>query len=198
MTSLFVIVLVLFVLSYFNFSKKKKELEVNAEKYRRIQQIDSALAQLDPRYFAYDPMNKRHKLQVDVNFKSNSANIDDLTEVAKKDLVSAGNALYIQMEELTTENKDVNYLLVVEGNTQRSLYEGKWNYISHPNIGYEFSYKRALALIDYWKNNGVDFRKFSNCELMIAGSGYFGKSRESDEIRNRRFTIQITPKISTD
>jgi hypothetical protein len=30
---------------------------------------------------------------------------------------------------------------------------------------------------------------------MIVGSGYFGKSRELNEDENRKFTIQITPKI---
>lgn len=198
MTSLFVVVLVLFVLSYYNFNQKKKELEVNAEKYKRIQQIDSALSKLDKRYYTYDPLNKRHKLKVDVNFRPNSADMNDLSANLKQDLQSAGNALYKQMQDLITKNPDVNYLLVIEGNTQRSIFQGKWNYKTYPNLGYEFSYKRALALVDFWKLNGVDFRAFNNCELMIAGSGYFGKSRENDENKNRRFTIQITPKISTE
>lgn len=197
MTSLFVVMLVLFVLSYFNFNRKKEELEVNAEKYKRIQQIDSALAALNKRYFLYDPGNKRHKLNVDVNFRPNSSDMNDLSPQIKTELANAGIALYNQMNELIARNRDVNYLLVIEGNTQRSLYNGRWNHESHPNIGYEFSYRRALALADFWKSRGLDFRRFENCELMIAGSGYFGKSREKDENRNRRFTIQITPKIAT-
>jgi hypothetical protein len=197
MTSLFVIVLVLFVLSYYNFNQKKKELEVNAEKFKRIQQIDSALAKLDRRYFSYDPKNKRHKLKVDVNFMKNSEDINDLSQEAKIELKKAGTALFSQLTDLIKKNRDVNYLLVIEGNTQRSMVGKEWNYISNPNLGYEFSYKRAIALVDFWKESGIDFRSFDNCELMIAGSGYFGKSRENDENKNRRFTIQITPKIST-
>lgn len=197
MTSLFVVMLVLFVLSYFNFKKKKDEMEVNAEKYKRIQQIDSALGALDKRYFLYDPRNKRHKLNVDVNFDPNSSDINDLTETTRIELTEAGVALYNQLNAIIDRNPDVNYLLVIEGNTQRSLYKGQWNYISNPNIGYEFSYKRALALVDFWRSKGIDFRRLGNCELMMAGSGYFGKSREHDENKNRRFTIQITPKIST-
>src|SRR5690349_17634428 len=112
MTSLFVTMLVLFILSYYNFNQQKKELEVNAEKYKRIQQIDSAIAQIDKRYFVYDPENKRQKLKVDVNFKPNSVEMSDLDIILQQNLTNAGRALYKQMEDITNRNKDVNYLLV--------------------------------------------------------------------------------------
>jgi hypothetical protein len=44
-------------------------------------------------------------------------------------------------------------------------------------------------------SNSLDFKKFKNCEIIIAGSGYFGKSRDENEELNRRFSIQITPKL---
>lgn len=35
----------------------------------------------------------------------------------------------------------------------------------------------------------------NHCEILMAGSGYYGKSRLANENENRKFTIQITPKV---
>ena len=109
----------------------------------------------------------------------------------------AGKSLYELIERMKEENTGVSYLLVLEGNTAwwQNPETGRWNYESIPDKGYTLSYCRALSLYNYWAEVGFDFQKMDNCELMIAGSGYFGKSRESDESKNKRFTIQITGKI---
>ena len=85
------------------------------------------------------------------------------------------------------------YLLIIEGNTQRT----ERNYIDIPNEGYKLSYRRALGLYNFWKSMDLDFRKIGEqCEIIIAGSGYFGQSRDlKNERNNRRFTIQITSKV---
>jgi outer membrane protein OmpA-like peptidoglycan-associated protein len=90
---------------------------------------------------------------------------------------------------------DISYLLIIEGHAQRSIYNHVPNWMSDPDRGYELSYQRALALKNYWNEIGYDFNSFYNCEILVVGSGYFGKSRDIDEKKNKRFTIQITPKF---
>lgn len=196
MTSLFFVMLVLFVLVYSMQNNIINTLAAAKEELDEIHKIQAALEKLDNRYFEFDKENMRYKLRVDVNFPPDNSSIHSLDSTTLIGLKNAGTALYNFMTQITKDNPDINYLLVVEGNTQRLLMKnGQWNHEYWPNMGYEFSYQRSLALFNYWKDNGYDFRSFKNCEIMVSGSGYFGKSRESDENRNRRFTIQITPKI---
>lgn len=196
MTSLFVVMLVLFILSYVKFSKKNKEYQASYKQMQMIKQIDSALAKLDSNSFTYDKDSKRHKLKVNVSFKFNSVDFNDIDLATKKDLIKAGRNLYQLMDSLTQSNKNVSYLLVVEGFAQRNL----WNYKKIRDTGYVYSYKRSLGLVNYWISQGYDFtskKRLANCELIIAGSGYFG-NRDANENNNRRFTIQITPKYKVE
>lgn len=81
--------------------------------------------------------------------------------------------------------------MIVEGFAQRN----SWNYKKIKDTGYVYSYKRSLALVNFWNSQGLNFSEnLPNCELMIAGSGYFG-NRDIKEVNNRKFTIQITPKF---
>jgi hypothetical protein len=54
-----------------------------------------------------------------------------------------------------------------------------------------------LSLYTFWQKNGYDFSDLgSQCEVIIAGSGYFSQSRDlKDENNNRRFSIQVTSKV---
>lgn len=184
MTTLFFLMLILFGLYHAKVNATLKEV-------KEIRQIQEALANLDNRYFNFDARNKRHKLKVDVNFSSNSASILDIPLERRLELLEAGKSMYALMSDLTSNNPNVNYLLIIEGNTQRNAQ----NFKTYPDVGYKLSYERALALMNYWQRNQLDFKKFDNCEILISGSGYFGKSREENENENRKFTIQITPKV---
>ncbi|MGN6180641.1 MAG: hypothetical protein ACTHNW_15760 [Mucilaginibacter sp.] len=191
MTSLFFVMLVLFVLVFSIQTRVINQLTAAKKELDEIHRIQQALEKLDKRYFVFDPRNKRYKLKVDVNFKGNSSNIMDIPDNLRSDLLESGKSIFNLMTHLTKENPNVNYLLVIEGNTQRS--NGNYNYI--PDVGYKLSYDRSLALVNYWQSHGLNFRSFGNCEILISGSGYFGKSREANENENRKFTIQISPKI---
>ncbi|MCB0536853.1 MAG: OmpA family protein [Bacteroidetes bacterium] len=188
MTSLFFIMLVLYVLTYLKLTNQQRATE---QQLREIKRVQEAVKALPPEYFIYDPFNQRYKLNLNVNFSSNSSNINDLNETVLDDLLEAGKSILSLLNQLNKTNSKVSYLLIIEGNTQRSFD----NYLKMPDVGYKLSYQRALALVNYWQNNGLDFKEISNCELMIVGSGYFGKARETNEDENRKFTIQITPKI---
>lgn len=161
-------------------------------KFNEIKNVEAALSTLDKKYYSFDPGNKRYKLNIDVQFPSNKADIRKLPAKERDQLKRAGRELYDKISKLVNENKEIEYLLVIEGNTQRS---GD-NWVRIPDIGYQLSYERALALFNFWKANGIDFNKLNGqCEVIIAGSGYFGQSRETFEPNNRRFSIQVTSKV---
>jgi hypothetical protein len=187
MTSLFVVMLLLFIISYISFRAKNAELAASKVEMDRIRQIDKALRQLDKRYFYLDPNNNRYKLLVDVVFKPHSADINTIGAKSLNELKDAGSILYRKMKALSSD-RDINYLLIVEGNTER--YNSNW--INNPDLGYITSYKRSLALKKYWESRGFDFSVFGNCEILVVGSGYFGRSHQKN---SRTFTIQITPKF---
>jgi outer membrane protein OmpA-like peptidoglycan-associated protein len=200
MTSLFFIMLVLFVLTAVILKKQARASEQAIEK---INQVVTALQLLDTNYFDYDEKSLRYKLNIDIVFRRDDDNIERATSPEKRDaLVKAGESLYGLMENVVKTNPEINYLLIVEGNTQRALLpDGTWNNESLRDVGYNLSYRRALSLVNFWASSGLDFKDIDNCEVLISGSGYYGKSREkmvnsvSDSPNNRKFTIQITPKI---
>jgi hypothetical protein len=210
MTGLFFVGLVLFVITL----TQNQKLEIvnrhledsikgldsvqikNKELIDEVKNIDLSLSGFDSAYYYFDEENIRLRLKVDIEFMSNKYDINELGEHTKKDLYLAGMELYKMIEKLNNNFPDVEYLLVVEGSAQRS----NDNQITNPDGGYRLSYNRALALVNFWDDSGFDFssrntRIAANCEIIIAGSGYFGKLREQDEKLNKRFTIQITPKI---
>jgi len=197
LTSLFFVMLVLFVITFAILKEKNSRLSAQNIQLELIKEVEKALGSLDEDYFIYDKVNKRYKLKLDISFRGGSDNFDDLSENDKKYLEEAGRDLFNTIKGLIEENPKVEYLLIVEGNTQRSMYNGDWNYETIPDVGYELSYRRALSLVNFWKNDRkIPFNEINdNCELLITGSGYFGQSRENDENLNRRFTIQVTSKV---
>ncbi len=193
MTSLFFVMLVLYVVTFSILQIKMSEMKKQVATLDNIESIQEALKTLDKKYFEFDEFNKRYKFMIDIAFKPSSDNILDIPINKRKEIYKAGKDLYNKIKQITTKNPDVDYLLIIEGNTQRS----NGNEVKIPDVGYKLSYRRSLALFNYWKNNGIDFRNLKpKCEIIIAGSGYFGNSRDTkDERKNRRFTIQITSKI---
>ena len=186
MTSLFFLMLVLYVSSF-------SIVKARMDQVKEIENVEKALSGLDKKYFDYDDVNKRYKLKVDIVFPKNSANLFAVDVDKRHSLYLAGKSLYSKIDSIINQNKSVDYLLIIEGNTQRTAN----NWINAPDVGYKLSYKRALALYNFWKSKGIDFRNLGNqCEVILAGSGYFGQSRDSTtERNNRRFTIQITSKV---
>jgi outer membrane protein OmpA-like peptidoglycan-associated protein len=193
MTSLFFIMLVLYVISFAILQSKQGILEAQANQLKEIKNVQKAIENLDSTYYHFDTENKRYKLNIDVRFKSNSSNILDIPKSTRRNLGKAGKNLYDKVKSIIDTSKTIDYLLIIEGNAQRS----NNNWLRNPNMGYNLSYKRALSLFNYWKKIGADFNSLgSQCEVIIAGSGYFSQSRdEESESNNRRFTIQVTSKV---
>jgi outer membrane protein OmpA-like peptidoglycan-associated protein len=202
MTALFLIMLVLFVLSYKLFHDKQTDLEsanaqlkVQLREKRKIDEIKEALKRLDnSRYFTYNQTFKRYELNFDVLFQPGRY---DLPPAAQQPLVQAGRFLLSQMQSL--RNDGIQYLVIIEG---RAAMNPNFALTAPQNADLqavrELSYNRALAVVYLWQQAGLQFPK--NIEVLPAGSGYRGAGRYGgyqQEQLNKRFIIQIQPKIGS-
>ena len=206
MTSLFIVTLVLFVLSY-SLSKKNevklqkmakkhervaKEYEIEANKFKKIKEIEQSLRALQGKYFAFDPQFKRHELKHHVQFAERSSLIptQDI-----RPLQEAGKELERIIKKIREKNEkekmEVSYLIVIEGSASTD------NYLRN----YELSYERALAVSRLWKNSGIEL--FNNqddtYEVQISGTGTGGVGRYADKAgkneKNQRILVQVIPKV---
>ena len=180
MTSLFFIMLTLFILVIVLLHKR---MEVTENRLEEINKVVNSTKDLNPKYFDYRPEYKKYVLNISVKYP---AGVSDLTKIdkSKRDsLFEAGREIKLFLDS----HRDNQYLLIVEGQASLDNY----------SQNYQLSYERALGLIHYWINDrNLSFG--DNCEIQIAGSGD-GKvptnsMREKDEIRNQRFLIHILPK----
>ena len=196
MTNLFFVMLMLFVLAIALLHKQvviAEESRIATQKQLdKIEELNQSIEKIDQRYFEYDSQFKRHTLkEIQVSFRTNSSNIDDIEQSQLNKLVGAGKSIVTFMQNAKTSIPDAQYLLIVEGQSSKDGY--------HRN--YELSYERALALIKYWSRNGIEFDSLGNCEVLIAGSGQSSRFRllpdNAGNKNNQRFVIHIIPKPGT-
>lgn len=202
MTSLFFLMLVMFILTIVSLSNSLREKDrmerASREQLRSIQQIQEAVNQLPADYFEEDAINKRWILKkaYSPNFNLTDYDIKVLNDTMS--LIKVGNSLMDVIKKLNKmketpkyKDMDITYLVVIEGMASKD------NYYDNDAL----SYKRALSLYYLWRRNGISFEK-SQCEVQISGSGIRGRGRYNpdgesprDEVRNQRIIIQIVPKI---
>lgn len=190
MSSLFFIMLVLFVLTVVMLQKQMKEIDdmrkATEAEINKIKEIQNVISNIDSTYFVYNAEHKKHILKIDVGFQTNSANIIDIDENTRLQLLNAGKAINRFIDEACKKYK-AQYLLIIEGQASKD------NFIRNN----ELSYERALALVNYWKYNGVFFNP-KQCEVIISGSGQDGTLRIQPDVagnvKNQRFLIHILPK----
>tara|TARA_R110001592_G_scaffold72904_3_gene222804 strand:- start:5483 stop:6139 length:657 start_codon:yes stop_codon:yes gene_type:complete len=195
MTSLFFIMLVLFVVMFSAMKNEQNKLQLKLEEFNKIEEIKRAVNNLDPKYFKYDEVNKRHELAVDVIFRSGNY---DIPEESKANLVSAGLELQNIINNIPKE-QNIRYLVIIEGMAARYTNATElWRNSDPKQIEdtYLLSYNRAKSLYKFWKDRGINFDE-SIFEIVLAGSGWFGAGRYVDENegKNKRFLIQILPKV---
>ncbi len=192
MTSLFFVMLVLFVLTIVLLHKKMVEIEVDRKATQaqldKIKEVEKATQNIDAKYFEYRPQYKKHILKISVWFNGGSSNMNNINSATLQELIQAGESI----QRLISENSQdgIQYLLIIEGQASKDLY----------SLNYVLSYERALALKIFWESNGVNFG--NSCEVLISGSGDGKLSgtnfmRESQESSNQRFLIHLVPKYGT-
>lgn len=190
MTSLFFIMLVLFVLTTVMLKRQMDEIEeitkATVKQMEKIKEIENAVNEIDTSYFEYNQEHKKHILKIDVSFNVGSSDMENIPSNTRKKLLDAGNAIK-NFISAASQKYGVKYLLVVEGQASKDDYPKN----------YELSYERALALVKYWEHNKLFFSR-EECELIISGSGQSGSLRVKPDTKgnsaNQRFLIHIIPK----
>lgn len=175
--------------------RKVGEYEVQREDYERLLNLDKTFKKLsESSSLQYIESNKSFIAKdfegIEI-FESGKAVIKSkyLTTVDK-----VGKDLETLLKKLNKDNPEkISYLLVIEGNTANT-YDHKFD----PNNegAYNLSYQRAMALYKRWLIKKINLRQY-NTEIQICGSGMNGINRDKRvEENNKRFVIQIIPKIS--
>ena len=212
MTSMFFVMLVLFVLCMALAYKDNIKLR------ETLVQLDDALSNANARKEQLEQL-----LQLESQFEelSNSSSLQYVEkkkmfvakdfigieifkpedDVIKPEFIgkvdSVGMELQRLVKRLHEKNPDINFQLVIEGNAAipwKELRSG--NYNEDDLEMYKLSYRRALALYRRWREKGINLRHY-NTEIIIAGSGFNGTNRDMQiEDNNKRFVIQIIPKVS--
>lgn len=192
MTSLFFIMLTLFVLAIALLHREVvqigKDKEATEAELKKINEIRTAVQSIDPNYFSYDPAYKKHILNTEVKFEERSSNIDDLSQSTKDELLAVRDTIKSFLETLHKKDSLASFLLIIEGQASKDSYI----------YNNQLSYERALSLFKFWFPNQKETTlQFYNlpCEVVIAGAGYMeGKPRAPKNEDNQRFLIQIIPK----
>jgi hypothetical protein len=186
MTSLFFVMLVLFVLVYTMQNKMIGELGEKGRELDRIKEIEKTVNNIDTAYFKYDEENKKHILNMQFLFPKGSNDISKIIPDKRDDLLKAGNVIK-QLILKYPEEENIKYLIVVEGQASKDNWAGND----------DLSYHRAQSLIKFWEQNNIGLDKLKNCEIIVAGSGEKGIPRTQPDIgnANQRFLITIVPKI---
>ena len=193
MTTLFFIMLVLFVLTVVYLKMQQARTIAKVEELEKIVQLEEQFKPLqedgDFKYLEECDKFIAKDLMGNEIFEPNKTKI--IPKYISK-TIDVGKRIEQFLKGLEKQNPNLSYLLVIEGNMANT-----WDkeYSKNSSYGFKTSYKRSLAVYNLWLRNDIDFRK-SNVEVLIAGSGFNGLCREKDEKNNKRFSIQIIPKVN--
>ena len=193
MTTMFFVMLVLFVLTVGYLKLEQAKTVAKVEELQKIVQLEEQFKPLqkggDFHYLEKCKKFIAKDLMGEEIFEPDKTNI--LPEF-KSMTINVGKKLERFLSKLEKENPDFSYLLVIEGN-MANTYDRRFN--KNSEYGFKTSYERALAVYNLWLENNISFRK-SNIEVLISGSGFNGLCREPIEKNNKRFSIQIIPKVN--
>lgn len=197
MTSLFFVMLVLFIICLIKVGHDYKEAIASKEQLEQILKLEDqfkALSQSSS--LSYDEKKKIFYAQDFANIEIFYPNKDTIKKEYLGIVDKVGVDLIDILKNLST-NESFHYQLVIEGYAAIKWDKLKNNtYNKDDTEMYLLSYRRALALYNHWRKNGLDFRKY-NTEIIIAGSGFNGINRDQViEDNNKRFVVQIIPKIN--
>lgn len=191
MTNLFFVMLMLFILAIALLHREMvqigKERDATKEELEKINEIRTAIQNIDTTYFQYDEDYKKHILKTKVKFQTGSSNINDLDDATKDELLAVRDTIKSFLDKLLQKDGNASYLLVIEGQASKDKYA----------LNNQLSYDRALSLFKFWfpdqKNTTLRFFNLP-CEVVIAGAGFMeGKPRDAENAANQRFLIQIMP-----
>ena len=184
MTSLFFVMLVLFILVIVLLHKR---MEATEAQLQEIKKVEESTKDLSKDYFEYRPEYKKYVLNIQVRYPAGKSDLNTIIALDKEEqlnkLANAGK----EIRDFLNNHIENQYVLIVEGQASKDNF----------TYNYELSYQRALALMRFLvEDREINFG--NNCEILISGSGD-GKldthsMRETVETENQRFLIHILPK----
>jgi len=207
MTSLFFIMLVLFVLAIGYLKIKdienqrliaelKKSQEGLIKETERLEKLLNLEKQFEPlikdNSFYYLPVCKKFIARDLMGIEIFEPNQFAIKPEYVSTTIDVGNKIKNFLKKLNSQNPELSYLLVIEGNMANTFDK---RIDKDENYGYLISYQRALSVYKLWLRNNINFRDY-NVEVMLCGSGFNGLCRDAIEENNKRFSIQIIPKVS--
>lgn len=197
------------------------DIIINADLYKKIKEFQDAQASLNSEYFQYNEEYKRFECKIDVQFTAND--FENIRPEYIEPLKKAGKELDSILTQFS-KTTEVKFKVIVEGRLANNLQNGGVNWVTPDNTaawkqGLENSYKRALTVVELWRNNGifsdllyndpaksaskVDTTHVYPGELFVSGAGFGGQHRykyssqdPEGENRNKTFIIQIIPYIN--
>lgn len=182
MTSLFFVMLVLFVLVIVLLHSRVVATEKELTAIKQVERSTEGLKKKGG-YFIFNEEHQKYVLNFPVQFNVGDADFNNIDRVTKEKLKEAGR----QIEEFLLRNHEHQYVMIIEGQASADGYPDN----------YGLSYKRAIGLMAYWTRT-CHLRFGQNCEIQISGSGDgllpTNSWREKDQRRNQRFLIHILPK----
>ena len=182
MTSLFFIMLVLYVLTYLKLTNQQKATE---QQLNKIKEIQASVKELPKKYFQYDSIYKRFSLVKNIEFEKGK---DIIKPQYEQYLLDVGKSISNLINTLKVKyaNQDIKYVVIIEGMASQDNF----------SENFPLSYKRAWAVLKLWQQKDVELDP-KVCEVQVAGSGTGGIGRfpNHEEFRNQRILIQIVPKI---
>ena len=192
MTSLFFIMLVLFVLTVVMLKRQQTIILAKLAEYEKIEEIKKSINEINKEYFEYRPEYKKHILKLVVEYPTGEDDIKKITDPSLlTKIANAGTEIQHTIEKFKKAD-NIKYLVIIEGQASKDGFN--FDKCKNNNI---LSYQRALGLKKFWEENGIYLERLENCELILAGSGEGGIPRELPDLnnkRNQRFLIHIIPK----
>lgn len=184
MTSLFFVMLVLFVLVIVLLHKRMEATETQLAEIKKIENSTMELGQ-HSQYFEYNKDYRKYVLKnIKVQYPTGISNIHEITDTTQlQKLREVGKVI----QDFLDRHNDNNYVLIIEGQASADDYA----------YNYNLSYERALGLMQYWSSENIRFG--NNCEILVSGSGdgkldTHSMRDTSDDKKNQRFLIHILPK----
>lgn len=169
--------------------------KVREEDYQKLLNLENTFRSLSANgSLRYD---ERHRTFIAKDFEGIEIFDSQKASISKKYLPTVdkvGEDLQTLLYELNKESNGlISYVLIIEGNTANT-----WDhqYDANNEASYLLSFQRAMALYKRWLSKGINLRQY-NTEIQICGSGMNGINRDMEnEENNKRFVIQIIPKVS--
>jgi flagellar biosynthesis protein FlhB len=118
MTSLFFVMLVLFILTIVILHQGMKATKAQIDK---INEIEEAVNKIDSTYFEYNKVYKKHILKIMVNFPIGVSDINVIDSHTQNELIEAGRSIQSTLEKISREYPKYNICSLLKDKHQKII-----------------------------------------------------------------------------